>query len=404
MGLTFKKQTNRTSFNNAFISKSEKRSKKNQETKRALFFIADQSGCGTWRMEWPRTALNSRNRASIQALNQMITDPKFYLGQDAIVLQRQMTDVQLEFSKFLKSVTSQIKRQKDINLIFDIDDICWGEDIPHYNAMRDGFQNDKIKQNFKSVVHNCDEMRVVSKYMAEYYSDKLSYNKMTIIPDLLPKHWVDGFYDEEKKLKQFEKNKKRPRVLWAGSATHLDARNRNGQKDDFSDLLETIVKTSKQFQWVFMGGVPLRLKNMVDKGIIEAHPWVNIHDYPRVKNELGVQACFAPLTKNHFNRAKANIKLTEAGALGIPGAYQDLEPYQEAPFKFNTGEELIDQLTTILKDETNYLKYMREGRKLSEKYFIEKDENLDMLHASYFTKYDSDERKVVFDNFKKALS
>jgi hypothetical protein len=74
---------------------------------RVIHFCADQSGCGFWRMLWPAHDLLAYNKAVVMNLYQMVFDPRFYGGVDAVRVQRQATDSQLEFMKFLRKTSNR---------------------------------------------------------------------------------------------------------------------------------------------------------------------------------------------------------------------------------------------------------------------------------------------------------
>jgi hypothetical protein len=108
-------------------------------------------------------------------------------------------------------------------------------------------------------------------------------------------------------------------------------------------------------------------------------------------HDVGAQATIAALADNHFNRAKSFIKLTEAGHLGIPFVGQDMEPYKDAFHKFVTGDDMIDQLKSILTDSTTYMKEVRKARKLADNYWL--DDHLD-AHIEFYTTPYGDPKRV----------
>jgi hypothetical protein len=82
--------------------------------------------------------------------------------------------------------------------------------------------------------------------------------------------------------------------------------------------------------------------------------------------------------------------MIEAGALGIPGAYQDLCTYEDAEIKFKNGSELIDQLEYITSDFDRYMRMSDESRKFVDGLWLE--DHLDEYEALYFTSFGSKER------------
>lgn len=125
---------------------------------RVVQFCADQSGCGFWRMLWPAADLLAYNKVVMMNLYQMVLDPRFYGGLDAVRVQRQATDSQLEFMKFLRKTSNEYKRQtgKGFKILYDVDDICVPyASIADYNVCKQGFENDQLLVNMKEIVHMC---------------------------------------------------------------------------------------------------------------------------------------------------------------------------------------------------------------------------------------------------------
>ena len=68
---------------------------------RGLNFYADYSGCGHWRMIWPELLLNCFAKANVQGGTVMIGDKNFYKGLKTIRIQRQATESQLNYIKWV---------------------------------------------------------------------------------------------------------------------------------------------------------------------------------------------------------------------------------------------------------------------------------------------------------------
>ena len=365
---------------------------------RILHYCADQSGCGFWRMIWPADDLLAYNKAVVMTLYQMVMIPHFYGAIDAVRVQRQCTEAQLEFVKFLREVSNEFKRQtgKGFKIIYEIDDVVRTSDIPLYNACREGFIDPKIENIMKQIVHLTDEMTVVSPYMKKLYQKWLGFDKITVLPNYAPKHLVDIGFNMDKLLFNYKKSKnKKPRILYAGSATHFDVIHKNSGKDDFFHINNYIIDdllNKKKYEWVFLGGaLPYRLREFIGKGV-EFYPWIPLPEYPDFIRNLNCQIMVAPLENNEFNRAKSNIKLTEGGAFGIPVIAQNLECYNSDGWKylFDTGEEMMKMIEEVIKNKTNYQEAIEFGREYAKKYILK--DHLDELVTIYKTEYGSPER------------
>lgn len=361
---------------------------------RVVNYTADGGGCAFYRMIWPMEYMISTNRAVVMNMYQMVLNPWFYKGIEAVVLQRQCGDHQVTFIKELKKYQEFLRKEssdgKVFKMIFEIDDIvCPASCINDYNRCKEAFQGDKISNNMKEIMPLMDEFLVPSKTMRDHYKQYLNFDKITVIPDYLPPSIYDRWYDEDLLIENYEDHKKRPRILYAGSGTHFDIANRNNQIDDFSHLNDFIIENRYKYKFVFLGGFPLKLRPYVQNGEMEFHQWVDLFDLPKKMIELRPQVVIAPLLDNIFNASKANIKVTEAGSLGIPAVVQDLPCYEEALFKFKTAEDFKNSLEKAL-DKDTYLDNIRASRELAEKYFI--DKHLDEYSLVYTTPYGDPKR------------
>jgi hypothetical protein len=108
---------------------------------------------------------------------------------------------------------------------------------------------------------------------------------------------------------------------------------------------------------------------------------------------MNVNVSIAPLKNNNFSRSKANIKLTEAGAQGIPCIAQNLECYNSDGWKytFNDSDELFEKIDQIMESEDSYMSASDFSREYAMKYILK--DHLDEYLLLYTTEYGSEERK-----------
>jgi len=325
---------------------------------RALNFYADYSGCGHWRMIWPELLLNCYAKVNIQGGTVMIGEKNFYQGVKTVRIQRQATETQAKYIKWL----SDIGKEAGFKIIYEIDDIIFKEDIPHYNKFRFAFEDPKIRQTSLEIMQICDEITVTNKFMQDYYIEKTGNKNVTIIPNFIPKFWMDRYFNFENVRNNYQKFKKKPRVVYCGSGAHFDIENRIKQKDDFHHVNDVIRKTVDKFEWVFVGGFPLTLKDLIQEKKVEYYQWSNLVDYPNYINSMNATVFYAPLEDSNFNKAKSDLKFIEACAMGIPVICQDLCTYSTAFHKFKTGDDLINQIELLTKDSKKYTKEVKRAR------------------------------------------
>lgn len=58
--------------------------------------------------------------------------------------------------------------------------------------------------------------------------------------------------------------------------------------DDLDTIIDMIRETVSDFQWVFFGYAPPKLKDLMEKKKIEYHPGVPILNYPSVMERLNL--------------------------------------------------------------------------------------------------------------------
>lgn len=365
-----------------------------QDVPRAMNYQADYSGCGYWRMSWPEQILTSYQHMIVHGLTCMVRDKAFYGDIKSVRLQRQANDAQLDFFKTLRGLADE----RGFRLIYEIDDVVMSEDIPDYNKYKFAFEDPKVRNNVIEMMKMSDEISVTCQFMKDYYAEKTGNKNITVIPNYPPRFWLDRYYDEELLSRNYDrqvKKRKKPRILYAGSGAHFDVDNKVGQLDDFAHVRSVVRKTCNKYQWVFVGAYPPPLHDLVQSGKIEFHPWVALYELPKLISSLKINCMVAPLIDNNFNRCKSDIKYVEACAYGIPVVCQDMITYQHTPHKFVTGDDMIDQIDTILKDKQQYMKICRKMRQCIETRWLENPDNIGKYKELYSTPYGSSERKLL---------
>lgn len=364
-----------------------------QGLKRAITYLADYGGCGFYRCMSANLLLNLYQKAVIVESTTMILDPRFYTTVEAIKVQRQATPYQKDFIKNLKEFTKN--NNKSVKFIYEVDDVVFAEDIPMYNRNRDAFTAPEIQNSIKDILSMMDEIVVTSEYFKDFVKQKTGHNNVSFVPNYLMKWWFDRHYNINDLVKKYDKNKKKPIVAIFASGTHVDVANRNNQQDDFSTVVQHIIKTRTEFDWRFYGSYPLSLKPFIARNEIKYFPWVQLPDFPQAMADSGAQITFAALQDNNFNRCKSNIKLIEAGALGLPCVCPDMVTYKDAFLKYTTGNEFIDCLKTALKNQHTYIQHCKKARQHAEKFWLDDEPNLMKHHEVYFTPFGSKERKFL---------
>ncbi len=351
---------------------------------RFLNYYADYSGCGHWRMIWPEQVMNAHSKAVVHGTTVMNADPRYYVDAKGVRIQRQATPQQLQFVKFLRELADRHDSPcKGMRLIYEIDDICFKEDIPEYNKYKPAFEDPEIRKSAQEMMAMCDEITVTCPFMRDYYKEKTGNKNVTVIPNFMPKFWLGNLSNINRTMESYDKHKRKPRILYAGSGAHFDVENRIKQKDDFYHVNEVIRKTVDKYQWVFLGAFPLPLRDLVESGKVEFHQWKRLYEYGKGLYDLNVNMLVAPLQDNIFNRSKSDLKYIESCALGLPIACQDMCTYENAPIKFKTGAEMIDQIDRTLQDRKRYKAICKRANQYADTRWLEDDKNIDCYLELY---------------------
>eukprot|EP00992_Anisonema_acinus_P007739 TRINITY_DN3689_c0_g1_i1.p1 TRINITY_DN3689_c0_g1~~TRINITY_DN3689_c0_g1_i1.p1 ORF type:complete len:399 (-),score=-56.27 TRINITY_DN3689_c0_g1_i1:1152-2348(-) len=352
---------------------------------RAINFLADSGGCGHYRMVWPSFLMTAKEKYHIFNMNKIVPNDGFYQDLNVLRIQRQVSDEQYEVAKFLRKVCDK----HGVRFCYEIDDIPLYEDIPDYNNHKKAYANPSYRNNIINIMNMCDEVTVTNKFMRDYFISKTSATKITVVPNFMPRFWIDRYYDENKLRNNFNNNKKKPRVLYPGSAAHYDISGKI--PDDMTEIVKLMGKTLNEFQWVIFGGMCPSMVDWVKSGKVEYHPFVDLMDYPQKIVDIKPQFIVAPLQKNNFNFAKSDIKFREGAALGIPTICQDMITYEKSLYKFDNNNDLYDQIKTLSKDVGVYIKACRKMREKSNNWWLE--DNINVWEEFYTHPFGDSKRK-----------
>lgn len=317
-------------------------------------FSADSTGCNWYRNYCPQlTAEHSNKNLMFNVCKKFNTDIKFFEDVNVNILQRQASDAQCSY--YLNFVLP-MSRKCGSWIVYNIDDCIHKDDIPKYNNTWETFQSDGLMDNIKRMIQSSNFVLVTTNELGQYYIDKFGADKnsIVVIPNRVPYWWMGSLFNLDKVMNNYEthvlKNKK-PRIGIIGSTSHYDV-NRKSIRNDISDVLPYIRKTTKKFKWVIFGGIIPELIDLIKSGDIEFHEGVDILHYPDVLSKLELQYIIAPLQDNIFNRCKSNIKLLEAWSLGIGCAGQDICTYNKYTDDVFSNNDSLDELLT--KDLSSY--------------------------------------------------
>lgn len=367
-------------------------SEKPKEKRYINFNAGSGDGCMLYRRGFMSNHIRYSGLGDVADLTKMIFEKGFYDNIVSISLQRQAAPHQKQFMEFLKSIQPEF----GFKLIYESDDVVFREEIPDYNASKYGFDTEEVRQNCIDMIRMVDEVTVTNKFLRDMYREKTGQAKITVVPNFMPYWWSGHQYNYQKIVREFDNNKKKPRIVYAGSGAHFDVKNATGQQDDFTHVIKFIIDNRHKYQFVFIGAYPPPLRPFVEAKEIEVHPWKTLIEYPNFLASIQAQLFIAPLQENNFNRAKSDIKFMEAAQLGIPCLCQDLVTYESCPesLRFKTADELADKVERMLnwKNRSKYYEILPELRKIGETRFLEHPQNFGCFLEAFNTEYGSKER------------
>lgn len=264
---------------------------------RVMAFPADNMGCGHYRVIEPFNA----------AVHAGLIDG--YLGwdhynqydlsifeADTLLLQRQVTDSQLEFLRTYR----QFFKMK---LIYELDDLI--TNLPVESFHRKDMPKD-IAKRLREGLQVCDRFIVSTEPLADAYRKYIG--DIRVVPNRID----IGKWGH---LEPVRKAGSKPRVGWAGGLSHAG---------DLAIIVDVVKELADEVDWIFLGMCPDTIRPYVK----EYHFGVPTPQYPAKLASLNLDLAIAPIAHNDFNECKSNLKLLEYGILGYPVIASDFGPYR----------------------------------------------------------------------------
>lgn len=329
----------------------------------ACFYI-DRFAVGHYRMLFVNQALSAKNRnRRILESPSPIRDYTFLGVCDSIRVQRLST-------KLTKDWFDDVRKSfSDKRIIYDVDDILIYEDIPDYNMYKNGFIDST--EHVKYYMENSDIVTVSTKYLKEYYINKLGIpeNKFVVIPNLYPRYFFT--FNEDLSMKNYDENRKRPRICFSSSTSHSNIYNKELIEDDFASIEKWIVDNRKKYQFVFQGAISKGLLKYSSD--FQSIPCVPFLYYPKSREQSSINLMIQPLQDNIFNRCKSELKIHEPALSGIPSLVTALPNYVDANKEatFGSIEELDYKIGRIFSSRKSYRDTILRNYNISKKMFLE---------------------------------
>lgn len=242
-----------------------------------------------------------------------------FKGVDLVVFNRTST---IEFGAF-----KELKKEYGFKVWCDVDDY-WELYADHY--MYDTWKKTQMTKRILDSITMADIVTTTNKRLL---AEIVKYNPhCKIIPNALP------FGHEQYAPDRTESEK--IRFCYTGGPSHCkDLKSIKG----FFDATVSNMFLLKKASFVMAGWDKLGANEELDKMYytmcicpnFQTRKGLSLHRYMEHYNNAEVSMC--PLENNKFNTFKSNLKIIEAGAMGLPVIASNMYPYLEDVEMENTG-------------------------------------------------------------------
>lgn len=277
-----------------------------------LVLYREQTGCDYHRIYLPLKCLTLENGESIRFIgdSENVKFKDFY-GIDLVIFNRYPT--------IKTAILSDLQRQMGFKIWVDLDDY-WNLYPGH--PMFESWKRNNIESMITNSIRMADVVTVTNLKLLRKVQE---YNtKVKVIPNGVP----IGLW-------QFEPNKSESeymRFMYCGGPTHY--RDLRTIETYFSEM-NKVSKASSNIRYIMAGynkhyqNAELHLMNNIMKTApnYETRPGLPLDKYMDHYNHADV--CLAPLENNEFNTYKSNLKIIEAGSMGVPILCSDMYPFLE---------------------------------------------------------------------------
>lgn len=239
------------------------------------------------------------------------------------------------------AIVYALREKYGFQICVDVDDM-W--ELDEFHISHKEYQEMNFAEKQVDHIRRADIVTTTHERLA---AEIRQYNKnVHVLPNAIPRH---GQFNIKKTFAM------EVRLFWQGSRTH---------EEDIRILsrpIEALVPIAKRIKMVMAGYVryePMKSIETEEELAIaeemakEEHIWNQMvkvytgghkHQYKLFPNEVvtnyyGAYAdadiCLIPLVNTFFNRMKSNLKVLEAGNMGLPCVVSDVHPYKDLPVNY----------------------------------------------------------------------
>lgn len=328
------------------------------KTPTAAFLPANMDGCALYRQFIPH--LNISGSRFIFELGPVPYSR--FAEADVVVVQRQVTQQNLKAIQQMKA--------SGLKIIYDTDDNLWS--LQASNPHKELF--DEYQDGFGMCAMECHAITVSTRGLQSAVKGQLPRFKGEIL--VCPNAMDFNLFQPA----SVKKDPNKIVIGWAGSNTHA------ADVKDAWKVLPDVMKEHDNVYMEFIGEVPP--PSLLGHPRVRIRRFVPVGEFMSRLSSWGWDITLAPLDDNRFNRSKSNIKMLEAGALGIPILISSVQPYEEFCalgdlnwLKCDTAIQWKNKLSALINDADMRKMYGERIKRVSQQWFDIKKLKDNWIHA-----------------------
>ncbi|MCR5377778.1 MAG: hypothetical protein K6E57_02285 [Fibrobacter sp.] len=264
---------------------------------------------------------------------------------------------------------AKLKKECGFKLVTDIDDLQWDlSPIIKADAKGLGDVEGIVAGRYKQILPLFDTVVCSTRYLANRIKSDLGVNAV-VSPNGVSK----SLFGAHKTTSSFQGV---PKVMYAGALGHCTPDNLGDFEGPWVPWLRKRIEEGTIDFYVF--GTPSFLEGL--EGKYTTIPYTSVMQFPSVAASYRPDFYLAPLTNINFNKAKSDLKLKEAAALGavflgsdFAGSPYGYIPKEQLVNQSGTDEELDAKFNALCNPE-NYMKAIEwQYQSMEEKHWLYED-------------------------------
>lgn len=301
---------------------------------------ADAMGCGHHRITRPVEILAKAGYISGRCDMMLFSDERLkILEPDVIVWQRQVEDAQIEAIRQSREMSPKSFQ------VYELDD-CMSA-VPDWSPHK-AYITHGVDARIAKAVALCDAVTVSTRELAAHMRSICAPGTdIRVAPNMLAREEV-ARVEEIRAMKKPGRGKLR--IGWGGGHSH---------KGDLDLLVPAMRELHNRVEFVFLGYKP------ECEVPVEFHQGVPPSDFLSVLAGLELDLIVAPLVDCMFNQCKSNLRLIEAGAIGVPVIASPVAPYLTETPPVVYADDAQDWTTKLTEFAEHPEKFRHRGEELN---------------------------------------